>query len=64
MFGMGLPELLIVLVIILLIFGTNRLGDLGSGLGKAIRGFKDSVSGKDAIDITPKKDTDSKEGKG
>jgi len=64
MFGMGLPELLIVLVIILLIFGTNRLGDLGSGLGKAIRGFKDSVSGKDAIDITPKKDTDSKKGKG
>jgi len=64
MFGMGLPELLIVLVIILLIFGTNRLGDLGSGLGKAIRGFKDSVSGKDAIDITPKKDTNSKKGKG
>ena len=64
MFGMGLPELLVILVIILLIFGTNRLGDLGSGLGKAIRGFKDSVSGKDAIDITPKKDTDSKKGKG
>ena len=64
MFGMGFPELLVVLVIILLIFGTNRLGDLGSGLGKAIRGFKDSVSGKDAIDITPKKDTDSKKGKG
>ena len=64
MFGMGLPELLVILVIILLIFGTNRLGDIGSGLGKAIRGFKDSVSGKDAIDITPKKDTDSKKGKG
>ena len=35
-----------------------------SGLGKAIRGFKDSVSGKDAIDVTPKKDTDTKSGKG
>ncbi len=55
MFGMGLPELLVILVIILLIFGTNRLGDIGSGLGKAIRGFKDSVAGKDAIDVTPKK---------
>lgn len=64
MFGLGLPELIIILVIILLVFGANRLGDIGSGLGKAIRGFKDSVTGKDAIDVTPKKDTDSKQGKG
>ena len=64
MFGLGLPELLIILVIILLIFGANRLGDIGSGLGKAIRGFKDSMTGKDAIDVTPKKDTESKQGKG
>jgi sec-independent protein translocase protein TatA len=64
MFGLGFPELLIILVIILLIFGANRLGDIGSGLGKAIRGFKDSVSGKDAIDVTPKKDADPKQGKG
>ena len=60
MFGVGLPELVILLVIILLLFGTNRLGDLGSGLGKAIRGFKDAVAGKDAIDITPKKNDGSK----
>lgn len=64
MFGLGLPELLVILVIILLIFGASRLGDIGSGLGKAIRGFRDSVAGKDAIDVTPKKDTDSKQGKG
>ncbi len=64
MFGLGLPELLIILVIILLVFGANRLGDIGSGLGKAIRGFKDSVTGKDAIDVTPKKETDTKQGKG
>ena len=60
MFGFGLPELVIILVIILLIFGASRLGDIGSGLGKAIRGFKDSVAGKDAIDVTPKKDNDTK----
>jgi sec-independent protein translocase protein TatA len=60
MFGLGLPELVIVLVIIILIFGASRLGDIGSGLGKAIRGFKDSMAGKDAIDVTPKKDDDSK----
>ena len=63
MFGLGFPELVVILVIILLIFGANRLGDIGSGLGKAIRGFKDSVAGKDAIDVSPKKDTDSKPGK-
>ena len=64
MFGLGLPELAIILVIVILIFGASRLGDIGSGLGKAIRGFKDSVAGKDAIDVTPKKDTDTKSGKG
>ena len=37
MFGLGLPELLVILVIIMLIFGASRLGDIGSGLGKAIR---------------------------
>jgi sec-independent protein translocase protein TatA len=40
---LGLPELLVILVIILLIFGTTRLAGLGKGLGQAIRGFKDEV---------------------
>jgi sec-independent protein translocase protein TatA len=60
MFGLGFPELIVILVIIVLIFGAGRLGDIGSGLGKAIRGFRDSMAGKDAIDVTPKKDKDSK----
>jgi len=64
MFGLGFLELIVILVILLLIFGAGRLGDIGSGLGKAIRGFKDSVAGKDAIDVTPKKDTNGKQGKG
>lgn len=55
MFGFGIQELLVILVIVVLIYGGSRLPELGSGLGKAIRGFKDSLSGKDAIDVTPKK---------
>lgn len=56
MFGLGIQELLIILVIVMLLFGASRLPELGSGLGKAIRGFKDSLAGKDAIDVTPKKE--------
>ena len=39
----GLPELLIILVIIILIFGANRLPEIGRGIGKGIRNFKDST---------------------
>ncbi len=56
MFGLGIQELLIILIIVMLLFGASRLPELGSGLGKAIRGFKDSLAGKDAIDVTPKKE--------
>ena len=56
MFGLGIQELVIILIIVVLLFGSSRLPELGSGLGKAIRGFKDSLSGKDAIDVTPKKE--------
>ena len=39
----GLPELLIILAIIIVIFGANRLPDLGKGIGSAIRNFKDGM---------------------
>ena len=58
MFGLGIQELLVILIIVVLIFGASRLPELGTGLGKAIRGFKDSLAGKDAIDVTPKKEKD------
>ena len=38
----GLPELLIILMIIILIFGANRLPEIGKGIGKGIRNFKDA----------------------
>ena len=40
MFGIGVPELVIILVIVLIIFGAGRLPEIGSGIGKAIRNFK------------------------
>ncbi len=58
MFGLGMPELLIILVIILVIFGAGRLPEIGAGLGRAIRNFKDSTSGRDAIEVNPKKEAD------
>ena len=41
----GLPELLIILFIIILIFGASRLPEIGRGLGKGIRNFKDATRG-------------------
>ncbi len=53
MFGIGTTELLILFGIVIVIFGARRLPELGSGLGKAIKNFKDGVSGKEDIDVTP-----------
>ncbi|MGB7291774.1 MAG: twin-arginine translocase TatA/TatE family subunit [Thermodesulfobacteriota bacterium] len=54
--GLGVWELVIILVILLLIFGPSRLGDLGSALGKGIKGFRKSLKEPDEIDITPPKE--------
>ena len=55
MFGMGLPELLVILVIILIIFGAGKLPELGENLGKGIRNFRKATNEPDAIDVTPPK---------
>jgi len=43
MFGIGMPELIIILVIIMVIFGAGKLPSIGENLGKAIRGFKNTA---------------------
>lgn len=49
----GIPELLIILAIIILIFGASRLPEIGKGIGQGIKNFKSSV--KDNLDETPTK---------
>jgi sec-independent protein translocase protein TatA len=51
----GPLEIVILLVIVLLIFGPKRLPDLGRSLGKGMREFKDSVTGKDSDDDEPRR---------
>ncbi|MBI5638908.1 MAG: twin-arginine translocase TatA/TatE family subunit [Nitrospirae bacterium] len=64
MFGLGMPELVIILVIILVLFGASRLPEIGKGIGQAIRNFKKSTSEPDEIDVTPKKNIDEEGSKG
>jgi len=47
MFGLGVPELVIILALGVLLFGSAKLPQLGSGLGKAIRDFRRAVAGSD-----------------
>ena len=56
--GLRFPELLIVLAVFMVLFGGAKLPQVGAGLGKAIRNFKKSSSGDDAIDVTPRKSPD------
>ena len=53
MFGIGMPELIVVLVIIMIVFGAGKLPEIGAGIGEGIRNFKKAVSSDSDDDDRP-----------
>jgi sec-independent protein translocase protein TatA len=53
-FGLGVPELILILVIVMIIFGVGRLPEIGGALGRSIRAFKKATREPDEIDVTAK----------
>jgi len=49
MFGIGFPELIVIMVIALVVFGPGKLPEIGSALGHSIRDFKKAFEGKDEV---------------
>lgn len=63
MFGLGMQELIIILIIVLVLFGASRLPEIGKGIGQAIRNFKKATSEPEEIDVSPKKKVSTDEAK-
>lgn len=60
--GIGMQEMLIILLVVLVLFGAKKLPEIGGGLGRAIRNFKKATSEPDEIDITPRTESKKTEG--
>jgi sec-independent protein translocase protein TatA len=60
---LGAPELLIILLIVVLIFGVGKLPEVGSSLGRAIREFRDATEKPTSKDATTKEEAKSEEAK-
>jgi sec-independent protein translocase protein TatA len=64
MFGLGIGELVVILIIVLIVFGAGKLPEIGEGMGRGIRNFRKAVKTPDEIDITPPKDADESKDQG
>ena len=62
MFGLSLTHLLILILVLVLLFGSSKLPQLGSGLGQGIKNFKKAMKEPDSIDVTPDKKNDKSDG--
>jgi sec-independent protein translocase protein TatA len=56
MFGLGMPELLVIMLIVFIIFGAGKLPEIGGAIGKGIKSFKRAIREPDEIDVTPKEE--------
>ncbi|HVU49826.1 MAG TPA: twin-arginine translocase TatA/TatE family subunit [Polyangia bacterium] len=59
-FGMGFGELVLILIIVVVVFGSTKLPQLGDGLGKAIKNFKRAVNAQNELDVSPNAATSTK----
>ena len=52
MFGLGMPELVVIMFLVLIIFGAGKLPEMGSAIGKGIKGFRTSMTERDGLPPT------------
>ncbi len=61
MMGIGFPELMVILIIIMIIFGAGKLPEIGSAFGRSIKNFKGSMKEAEAEDLSIESDSEPQE---
>lgn len=56
MFGLGMPEMLMIMVVVLIVFGAGKLPEIGGAIGKGIRGFRQAMTEQDQLPRQRKED--------
>ena len=62
MFGLGIPEMLIIALILIMLFGVKKLPDIGNSFGKAISNFRKAADGRDMAEPDAKKEATTGQG--